>query len=102
MLGRRDRSLLVLSELAGSFRRPPRCPDRRHIDVTDGIARVNHAGKASMVAPDANPAMCGHQVWLRVLDSGGDRRSKRTIAPVLKKATRITGQPLNSCRSTRR
>jgi hypothetical protein len=104
MFGRRDRCLLVLSELAGVPYRHLARVTAGDLVVADGVATVTTAAGAWMVAADPDPVMCGPCAvtrWLRLLDLVVTRISNRAIAPVLKKATPLTDRSPHLCRSTR-
>jgi len=104
MFGRRDRCLLVLSELAGVPYRHLARLTVGDVVVADGIATVTTASGGWMVTADPDPVMCGPCAvtrWLRLMDLVVTRISNRAIAPVLKKATPLTDRSPHLCRSTR-
>ena len=105
MFGRRDRCLLVLSELVGVPYRHLATLTAGHVTVVDGNARIENAGCAWMVAPDPDPVLCASCAvvrWLRALDLVVTRPSRRDLSLALKKAKALTTGSPHLCRSTRR
>jgi hypothetical protein len=101
MFGRRDRCLLVLSQLAGVPYRHLARLTAGDLGVADGVTM---AADVWRVAADPDPVLCGSCAvtrWLRLLDLVVTRISNRAIAPVLKKATPLTERSPHLCRSTR-
>jgi len=102
--GRRDRCLLVLSQLA-------RVPYKNLAQLT--VGRVTAAGGAATIASSAaaisvtaaaNPVVCGPCAitrWLRVLDTVMTKPSHRVLARQIRDADPITDQSPHLCRSTR-
>lgn len=104
MFGRRDRCLLVLSQLAGVPNKHLATLTVGNLSVVDRVLRVENRAGAWMVAPEDDPVLCapcGVTRWLRVLDLVVTRPSNRDIGPVLKKANVVTGGSPHLCRSTR-
>ena len=104
MFGRRDRCLLVLSQVGGVPDQQLAAPTVGDIDVADGNAGVSKAGDAWLVAASADPSVCGPCAGtrsLRVLNLVVTQPSTRAVAAVLKKAERLTSRSLHLCRSVR-
>lgn len=104
MFGRRDRCLLVLSQLAG-------VPYKRLAEITGGMVTVaggaasiaSSAGATTLIATD-DPMVCGPCAvtrWLRVLDMVMTKPSHRVLTKQLKYAEPLTEQSPHLCRSTR-
>src|SRR4029077_18258756 len=71
MFGRRDRCLLVLSQLAGVPYRHLATLTAGDITVIDGTATVNGAAGGGTLTPNDDPVLCGPCAivrWLEVLD----------------------------------
>ncbi len=104
MFGRRDRCLLVLSQLAGVPYKHLAAFTAGDVTLTAGTVRVETLSGAWMVAPDPDPVVCGPCAvvrWLRVLNLIVTRPGKRTLAQALKKVKAVTSTSPHLCRSTR-
>ena len=104
MFGRRDRCLLVMSQLAG-------IPYKHLAELTGGMVTVaggaasaaGTAGATTLTAVD-DPVLCGPCAitrWLRVLDVVMTKPSHRVLARQLEDADPVTSQSPHLCRSTR-
>ena len=102
MFGRRDRCLLVLSQLAGV--------PYRHLatltagDVTSPAAPPRSQPRRRMDWSPAATVLCGPCAvvrWLRILNLVATRPSNRDLAQALKKAKPVTSGSPHLCRSTR-
>ena len=104
MFGRRDRCLLVLSQLAGVPYQHLAALTPGDIAFVDGAASVTSAAGAWTVAPDDNPVLCGPCAinrWIRVLDVVMTKPSHRVLAEQIKDADPVTDRSPHLCRSTR-
>ena len=105
MFGRRDRCLLVLSELAGVPYRHLATLPAGDVTLVDGTVRVDNPGGAWRVAPHDDPVLwggCAVTRWLRILDLVVTRPGKRDLAQALKEAKAVTNRSPHLCRSKRR
>jgi hypothetical protein len=105
MFGRRDRCLLVLSQLGGVPYQHLAALTAGDVRLVDGAARVETSTGAWKVAPHQDPVVCGPCAvvrWLRALDLVITRPGKRDLGRALKKAKAVTGASAHLCRSTRR
>jgi hypothetical protein len=104
MFGRRDRCLLVLSEVAGVPYKHLATLTAGDVIFVDGNARVETPAGAWMVAPQEDPVVCASCAlvrWIRVLNLEVTRPSTRVLAGALKEAKALTGDSPHLCRSTR-
>jgi len=104
MFGRRDRCLLVLSQLAGVRYQHLVNLTAGDIAFVDGTATASNTVGEWLVAADDNPVLCGPCAitkWLRVLDVVMTKPSHRVLAKQIKDAEPLTDQSPHLCRSTR-
>src|SRR5690349_15422897 len=83
MFGRRDRCLLVLSQLAGVPYQHLATLAVGDINIADGIATVTSPAGAWTVTPDDNPILCGSCAvvrWLRIVDVAVTKINTAVIA----------------------
>jgi hypothetical protein len=103
MFGRRDRALLVLSQLAGVPYRHLAELTAGDITIADGVATVRTAaGEGWTVGPadDATScASCAVTRWLKILDLAVTKPSTKTIARALKKAAAVDHRSPHVCDS---
>jgi hypothetical protein len=103
MFGRRDRCLLVLSELAGVPFKDLAQLTGGMVTVAGGVATLSAAG-ATTLTPVDDPVLCGPCAitrWLRVLDAVMTKPSHRVLAKQLDDAEPVTDRSPHLCRSTR-
>ncbi|MEP6563366.1 MAG: hypothetical protein ABJD68_20085 [Nakamurella sp.] len=105
MFGRRDRCLLVLSELAGVPYQELALLTAGPVSVADGVGRINTAGATTVTLTAADsPVICGPCAitrWLRVLDVVMTTPSHRVLAQQIRDAAPVTDRSPHLCRSTR-
>ncbi|MGS0688827.1 hypothetical protein ACVBEQ_27380 [Nakamurella sp. GG22] len=104
MFGRRDRCLLVLSQLAGVPYKHLATLHAGNITLVDGVATISARPGTWQVLPGGDPVLCGPCAvarWLRVLNMEATHPSTRDLAKALKKAGPVTGTSPHLCRSTR-
>ena len=104
MFGRRDRCLLVLSQLAGVPYKHLAALTAGDITLTAGTATISANAGTWTLLPGDDALLCGSCAvvrWLRVLDLVVTRPGKRDLAKALKKAKAVTGGSAHLCRSTR-
>ena len=106
MFGRRDRCLLVLSQLAGVPYKHLATLTAGDVTVADGTATITSpAGDVDSSSGRRRPVLCGPCAvtrWLRVLDLVVTRPSHRDIAQALEEGrSRSTERSPHLCRSTR-
>ena len=104
MFGRRDRCLLVLSQLAGVPYKHLATLTAGDITVVDGIATVTGPAGTWTVAPDDDPVVCGCCAvtrWLRVVDLAVTKINTGVVAAAVGKAEAVTGESPHLCRSSR-
>jgi hypothetical protein len=92
MFGRRDRCLLVLSQLARVPYQHLATLTVGDITINDGAAVVTTTAGAWMVAPADDPVLCGSCAvvrWLRVLDLVMTKPGHRHLARVVGKASAV-------------
>lgn len=104
MFGRRDRCLLVLSQLAGVPFRDLAVLTAGDVTVVGGVAAIaSSAGAITLTVAD-DPVVCGPCAltrWLRALDVVMTKPSHRVLAKQLTDAEPVTDQSPHLCRSTR-
>jgi len=97
MFGRRDRCLLVLSQLAGVPYKDLAILTAGDISLVDGTATINSSAGSWTVTPDGNPILCGSCAvvrWLRVLDVAVTKISTAAVADAVGHAKAVTsGSP---------
>ncbi|MGS0683994.1 VOC family protein [Nakamurella sp. GG22] len=104
MFGRRDRCLLVLSQLARVPYKHLATVTAGHIIVTGGTATISAKAGTWTLLPGDDALLCGSCAivrWLRVLDLVVTRPGKRHLSEALKKAKAVTGRSPHLCRSRR-
>src|SRR5450755_4470655 len=106
MFGRRDRCLLVLSQLAGvPYQQLAVLTVGDVVIVADGQATIRTpAGEWTLRPADDGPLRCGPCAvtrWVRALDVVMSRHSNRALTEVLKTADPVTETSPHLCRSTR-
>jgi hypothetical protein len=104
MFGRRDRCLLVLSQLAGVPYQHLATLTARDVTMVDGTVTITSAAGSRTVVPDPDPVVCGPCAvarWLRVLDVLMTTPSTRELAAALRKSHEVTDRSPHLCRSTR-
>jgi hypothetical protein len=101
MFGRRDRCLLVLSQLAGVPYRVLATVTAGDVSVMDGTATITSpAGSWTLRPADDGPLMCGVCAilrWLEVLDIAATRVATGEVAGLLKGAPEVTGRSPHVC-----
>jgi hypothetical protein len=104
MFGRRDRCLLVLSQIAGVPYTHLARLTAGDVAVVDGTVRIVIPVGVRTVAADPDPVLCAACAvarWLRILKVVVTRPSSRDVAHALKRAKPTTGGSRHLCRSTR-
>lgn len=104
MFGRRDRCLLVLSQLAHLSYRDLAQLTAGMVTVAGGVASAAGATGASPVVAAGSPVLCGPCAiarWLRVLNVVMTKPSHRVLAEQLRDATPVTQNSPHLCRSNR-
>jgi len=102
MFGRRDRCLLVLSQLAGVPYRHLARLTAGDISVADGVATVRTAAGEWTLRPADDAVLCGPCAvvrWLKILDLAVTKPSTKTIARALKCAAVLDHRSPHVCRS---
>jgi hypothetical protein len=104
MFGRRDRCLLVLSQLAGVPYRHLAALTAGDVTVDDGTVAITRSAGGWRVAPDDDPVVCGCCTvvrWLRVLDLAATKINTGVVAGAVGRAEAVTGESPHLCRSSR-
>ena len=104
MFGRRDRALLVLSQLAGLPYTRIATLTAGDIEITDGTAAITTPAGTWTVLPGDDALLCGPCAvtrWLRVLDLAVTQPSPRVLARAVQAAPPVTDHSPHQCRSTR-
>ena len=104
IFGRRDRCLLVLSQLAGVPYKHLATLTAGDIAISDGTATITTQALTWTLRPAADGLLCGPCAvtrWLRILDLVVTRPSNRDIAQALKNAQPGSSGAPHLCRSTR-
>jgi rubredoxin len=105
MFGRRDRCLLVQSQLAGVPYKDLATLTVGDITLIKGTARIRCTVGAWVLRPAENPLLCGPCAvtrWLRALDLDVTWVSPRVLARSIRKAAPVTNRSPHLCRSTDR
>jgi len=100
MFGRRDRALLVLSQLAGVPYRHLATLTAGDISITAGVATIRStAGEWTLLPTDDAVvcASCAVTRWLKILDLAVTKPSTKTIARALKKASAVDHRSPHVC-----
>ena len=104
MFGRRDRCLLVLSQLAGVPYRHLATLTAGDITVVDGIATITAPAGGWTVASDDDPVICGCRARHPLAAGarpGGHQDQHRRRRRGGRKAEAVTGESPHLCRSSR-
>ena len=104
MLGRRDRCLLVLSQVAGVPYKVLAALTISDIEIGNGAATVATRTDAWTVVADPDPVLCGPCAitrWVRVVDLAVTRITAGSVAAAVDKAKPVTHESPHLCRSTR-
>ena len=104
MFGRRDRCLLVLSQLAAVPYQVLATATIGDIEIANGSATVTTRTVAWTVVADPDPVLCGPCAitrWLRVVDLAVTKITTGTVATAVDKADPLTVQSPHLCRSTK-
>ena len=98
--GRRDRCLLVLSQLAGVPYRHLAALTAGDISIADGVATIRVAVGEWTLRPADDGLLCGPCAvvrWLKILDLAVTQLSTRTIAGALKKTKPVDHRAPHVC-----
>jgi hypothetical protein len=104
IFGRRDRCLLVLSQLAGVPYKHLAGLTAGDVTHVDGIATITGVVGTWTVTPDDDPVVCGCCAvtrWLRVVDLAVTKINTGIVAAAVGKAEAVTGESPHLCRSRR-
>jgi hypothetical protein len=102
MFGRRDRCLLVLSQLAGVPYRHLATLTAGDVCIGEGVAAIRSPAGEWTLRPTDEAIRCGPCAvtrWLKILDLAVTKPSTKTIARALKKAPAIDHRSVHVCRS---
>lgn len=102
MFGRRDRCLIVLSQLMNLSYRDLSQLTAGRVTVAGGVASAAGAIGITTVRATSNPVLCGPCAiarWLRVLNVVMTKPSHRVLAEQLRDATPVTQNSPHLCRS---
>ena len=100
MFGRRDRCLLVLSQLAGVPYQHLARLTAEDISIADGVATIRSPGGEWTIGADGDVVLCGSCAvtrWLKILDLAVTKPSTKTIARALKKASAVDHRSPHVC-----
>ena len=100
MFGRRDRCLLVLSQLAGVPYRHLARMTAADVSIEDGVATIRVAAGEWTLRPADDGLLCGPCAvvrWLKILDLAVTQLSTRTIAGALKKTKPVDHRSPHVC-----
>jgi hypothetical protein len=100
MFGRRDRCLLVLSELAGVPYRHLAALTAGDITIADGVATIRSPAGEWTLRPADDAVLCGPCAvvrWLKILDLAATHLSTRTIAGAIKRAKAVDHRSPHAC-----
>ena len=101
MFGRRDRALLVLSQLAGVPYRHLATLTAGDIHIEEGVATIRSPAGEWTLRPADDAVLCGPCAvvrWLKILDLAVTKPSTKTIARALKKAAAVDHRSPHVCR----
>ena len=104
MFGRRDRCLLVLSQIGGVPFQVLAALTVGDVQIANGGATVTTRTDSWTVVADPDPVLCGPCAitrWVRVVDLAVTRITAGTVAAAVDKADPVTHQSPHLCRSTR-
>jgi hypothetical protein len=102
MFGRRDRALLVLSQLAGVPYQHLAVLTAGDVRMEEGVATIRSEAGEWTLRPADDAVLCGPCAvvrWLKVLDLAVTKPSTKTIARALKKAAVVDPRSPHVCRS---
>jgi hypothetical protein len=105
MFGRRDRCLLVLSQLAGVPYKHLATMTAGDVVFADGVATITAAAGRWSVRPAGDAVLCGPCAvarWLRVLDLAVTKVSTSVLKKAVGKAGLLTDQSPHLCRSNKK
>src|SRR5664279_5222971 len=100
IFGRRDRCLLVLSQLAGVPYKYIAVLTAGDISIADGVATVRSAAGEWTLRPADDAVLCGPCAvvrWLKILNLAVTHLSTRTIAEALKKTSQVDHRSPHVC-----
>jgi hypothetical protein len=100
MFGRRDRCLVVLSQLAGVPYRHIAALTAGDISIADGVATIRSPAGEWTLRPAEDAVLCGSCAvvrWLKILDLAVTKPSTKTIARALKKAAAVDHRASHVC-----
>ena len=100
MFGRRDRALLVLSQLAGVPYKPLATLTAGDLHVAEGVATIRSPAGEWTLRPDDDAELCGPCTvarWLKILNLAVTQLSTRTIAEALKKTSQVDHRSPHVC-----
>jgi hypothetical protein len=100
MFGRRDRCLLVLSQLAGVPYQHLATLTAGDISIAVGVATIRSAAGEWTIDPAEDVVLCGSCAvvrWLKILDLAVTKPSTKTIARALKKAAAVDHRSPHAC-----
>ncbi len=100
MFGRRDRAMLVLSQLAGVPYRHLATMTGQDIYIEDGVATIRSAAGEWTVGENDDVVLCGPCAvarWLKILDLAVTKPSTKTIARALKKTKTVDHRSPHVC-----
>lgn len=101
-IGRRDKALLVLSELVGLPAPTMAALTVGDLTVADGTATIQTQGKVLLVRGDDDNLMCGPCAlarWVHALDLAVAYPDGRVVAAVVGRAAPLTAQSPHLCHS---
>jgi hypothetical protein len=104
MFGRRDRCLLVLSQLAGMPYQVLATLTIGDITIANGAATTTTRTDSWTVISDPDPVLCGPCAitrWVRAVDLAVTKITAGTVAAAVDKANPVTHESPHLCRSTR-
>src|SRR6478609_7720538 len=100
IFGRRDRCLLVLSQIAGVPYRHLAMLTVGDVTVADGTVAITSSAGGWAVVPDEDPVLCGCCAvmrWLRVVDLAVTKINTGIVAAAVDKAEAVTGESPHLC-----
>ena len=102
IFGRRDRCLLVLSQLAGVPYRHLATLTAGDISIADGVTTIRSPAGEWTLRPADDAVLCGPCAvtrWLKILDLAVTKPSTNTIARALKKASAVDHRSPHVCQT---
>ena len=103
MFGRRDRCLLVLSQLGGVPYQQMANLTVGEVTLIEGTATIRSQAGSWEIRPADDGLLCGPCAvtrWVRALDMEVTAVSPRVLARSIRKAAPVTGRSSHLCRST--